>query len=50
MRKGYHRIPIVEHEGRNPEEKEDRHDLDKRLIDDREARNMDAGGDLSSPH
>ena len=29
MRKDYHRIPIIEQEGRNLEEKESRQDLDK---------------------
>jgi replicative DNA helicase len=36
MRKDYHRIPIIEQEGRNLEEKESRQDLDKKLMEDRQ--------------
>lgn len=37
--KGYHRIPIIDCEGKNPEEKETRHDLDSKLVEDRRVRN-----------
>ncbi|MGI5850844.1 MAG: hypothetical protein ACOX77_01875 [Caldicoprobacterales bacterium] len=42
MRKDYHRIPIIEQEGRNLEEKESRQDLDKKLMEDRESKNAGA--------
>ena len=32
MRKDYHRIPIIEQEGRNLEEKKAYRDLDKKLM------------------
>ncbi len=43
MKKGYHRIPILEIEGKNLEEKETRHDLDTKLVEDRSAKNNHTG-------
>jgi len=39
MKKKYHQIPILDFEGKNLEEKESRHDLDTKLVEDREAKN-----------
>ncbi|HZJ82476.1 MAG TPA: hypothetical protein VFD57_01565 [Clostridia bacterium] len=39
MTKGIHRIPLIDYEGRNLEEKEIRHDLDTKLSDIRDIRN-----------
>ncbi|MFY9177195.1 MAG: hypothetical protein WBI74_05900 [Caldicoprobacterales bacterium] len=39
MEKKYHQIPILDFEGKNIEEKESRHDLDKKLMENRDARN-----------
>lgn len=39
MKKEYHQIPIVDFEGKNLEEKESRHDLDVKLMKNRELRN-----------
>ena len=39
MEKGYHKIPSLEYEGKNLEEKESRHDLDTKLVENRDIRN-----------
>lgn len=44
MEEGYHQVPIIPFGGRNLEEKEGRHDLDKRLVEDKNARNQGAKG------
>ncbi len=41
MKKEYQKIPILEYEGKNLEEKESRHDLDSRLSEDKGTRNHD---------
>ena len=35
----YHKLPIIQYEGQNLEEKETRHDLDSKLVEDRQVRN-----------
>ena len=44
MRKEYHKIPYLEYEGKNLEEKESRHDLDTKLIENKEVRNNNSSG------
>lgn len=44
MKNECHRIPIINHEGRNLEEKESRHDLDTKLSEIRDIRNNNFKG------